>query len=136
MAARLDAATMETIHDLEAQVDELTARAVSLQASLDATSGELAREQDANAQLASERDYYKSFGIEIATRLLAIQEAITATVQAADLAGYKPVPISYKKDRAKRKAAEQVDAAVVELGKTFGAENRVLDQAPAGNSPP
>jgi|SRR5215469_15992006 len=119
--------TSQIIHDLEVEVDELTARAISLQASLDMQIAENVRQREANAQVARERDYYKAFGVEIATRLLAVQEAITATVQAADLAGYKPLPVSYKAI-----AAEQPDATVAALGKTFGAENRQPDQEPDG----
>jgi hypothetical protein len=111
------ATTIETIHDLETQVDELKTRAISLQASLDAATAELVREQDANDQLARERDYFKSFGVEIATRLNVVSEGIAAVCKAAELAGYRPTVIPSYKDA----SVEQVDAALAEMGRKFGA---------------
>jgi len=129
MAVGLDEATMRAIHDLEAEVDHLTGTQISLQASLEATTGELERERDANERLARERDYFKSFGVEIATRLHVIAEGIAAVCKAAELAGYRPAAVASFRDA----SAETVDAAVEQLGKTFGAngggENRQQEPA-------
>jgi hypothetical protein len=117
MAKRLDRATLDAVHDLEAEIDELKTRAISLQASLDATTDELAREREGCVQLVTERDYFCTFATEIATRLFVLREGIDAILKAAELAGYRPVPVpSFK-----RAAAEEVDAVLAELGRKFGA---------------
>lgn len=113
MAKRLDAATLQTIHDLEEEVDHLKTQAVSLRASFEAQGGELRREHETNARLVRERDYFKAFSLEIATRLIVVREAIDAVLQSAELAGYKPLPVASFKDA----TTEQVDAVVAELGK-------------------
>lgn len=117
MAATLDQATLATIHDLEAEVDHLTGAQISLQESLRATGEELERERARCDQLARERDYFKSFGVEVATRLHVVQEGIDAVLKCAELAGYRPQPIASFKNA----SLEQVDTALAELGKKFGA---------------
>jgi len=111
------ATSVETIHDLEVQVDELKSTNASLEASLDAQGKELVREQDANAQLTRERDYFKSYAVEISTRLHVVQESIDMVMKAAELAGYRPTPVASFKDH----TAEEIDTALEELGRKFGA---------------
>jgi len=132
MAVGLDEATMRAIHDLEAEVDHLTGTQISLQASLEATTSELEREREASERIARERDYFKSFGVEIATRLHVIAEGIAAVCKAAELAGYRPAAVVSYKDA----SLEKVDAAVAELAKKFGANGAdhegVAETAPTG----
>ena len=126
MAARLDQAHIETIHDLEVQVAELAETKASLEVSLKMHGSELQREQEANAKLARERDYFKSFGVEIATRLVVLRDSIDGVLKAAELAGYKPNVVSDFKV-----PSDVADETLTSIATALGANGAKHEEIPA-----
>ena len=124
--------TLDTIHDLETQIDELKTRAISLQASLDAQSAELQREQDANEALARECNYWRAYAVRLGTRVHLFQEGLAALQRDCELGGYAPQAVATFRDA----SAEQVDAALERLGKTFGANGGEAKTVQEGGAPP
>lgn len=113
MTARLDQVKDETIHDLKVELDEVRTHAISLQASLDAMTGELDREHAANAKLIKERDHFKAFGVEMATRLITVREAVDNVLKAAELAAYKPPAVNgFKEPPAEDPKLAEIAAAL------------------------